>query len=475
MNREQLGGWDTEEIAAELEGSALTGPWNQLTDTAGDEAAWLLREVCRIQPPARIRELRNLEIEQNQRGAGFYGMLPDQVPEDLDAPVDINASLTVACRLAEIRKANLDALRNTMPQYALEFTGEGVDHAEHLPLPDDWKLDLDVEGFRALLDALGNPNLDTAEATRVAGMPAFTEMLRHRRELGYVPEPLIDEEGLAWCIVGATSQDSIHVLWRWLHPQNLFDLADVARFRDAYRRLLDRITSDHGGVAHRVLSRIADFVPETTTFRDRLSFSVGWGIRGWATNETGGVNLEHIKDDDSNLLTMLVHETFHRLQIQLCPSDPTSDAQGFEQITSDGRLDGPQKQLYQALCYIMLEGSATYVSDPIVQEAWQDNARTSLDLLDRILHAEADEAEELMTVGLRSNGPFYGFGALLSSIHREHRGTKEVGHALQHGAPTFVGEGLRHLKGTGLEASAEVSVAIDTLQRTLRPSPGEAL
>ena len=78
-------------------------------------------------PPKRICELRDLEIEQAERGAGFLGMLPDQVPGDLAVPNDLGTSLYVAVCLSEIRRTNLKALAETMPQYTLAFAGNEFD------------------------------------------------------------------------------------------------------------------------------------------------------------------------------------------------------------------------------------------------------------------------------------------------------------------------------------------------------------
>jgi len=440
---EELG---TDELRDALARSEHADLWLRLVDVAGGEAASVLRLVCRVDPPERIRDLRGLEAEQSERGAGFLGMLPDQIPDDLGVPTDLEASLDVAIRLVQIRAKNLAALTATMPDYPLSFAGHRFDPDAGEGVPADWRLDIDIDGIRAVLDYFDAEEPDANAATSIARMPAFAEMIRHRRELGYVPEPLIDETGLAWCLVRAASRDPIDELWKWLHPQNLFDLSDLYAYRAEYRRLIDDLAR-RDGLADHILGRIAPYAPRGTSFQDRLSFAVGWGIRGWATQKTGGMNIEHAKDDFDRMLPTLVHETFHRLQTEVALPNPQIDEAGFDRITSYPLDSEGDRRLYRALCYVMLEGSATYVQSPVLTEAWSADAKAGVEILDRIRgigtsEDAPDKSDELLNEGLRSNGPFYGFGALLSHAFVEEGGPSSLGAALQRGAPAFVEDGL---------------------------------
>ncbi len=472
MDRGSIAALDTERIPEALEGSDFGSGWSRLVGLAAEDAVLVLRLVCRLTPPERIAELRSLETEQAERGAGFLGMLPDQIPDDLGAPVDLETSLDVAIRLAEIRAANLESLAETMPNYPLSFAGNEFEPDPIGDVPPDWKLKVDVEGIRAALDffdALDSPSLTASE---IARMPAFTEMIRHRRELGYVPEPLIDEAGLAWCLEHAASDDPVDMLWKWLHPQNFFDLSDLYTHRAEYRRLIDHLVRD-GGLSAYVLSRLAPYAPPEVAFMDRLSFAVGWAINGWATQETGGMNIEHAKDHFERMLPTLVHETFHRLQVSIALGNPEIEEAGFDQITSYPFEREEDCRLYQALCYIMLEGSATYAASPEVEESWMEDTRAALDLLERIRTSDWDEEsgfEGLLHEGLRSNGPFYGFGALLSNAHVENGGPPALGTALRHGAPGFIERGLAWLGGAGIGPSADLTDQIAVLRKIVEPS-----
>ena len=70
-------------------------------------------------------------------------------------------------------------------------------------------------------------------------------MLQHRRDLGYVPEPLPDTESLAAMIRIAGSTDPLDRLWCWINSQNAFDYADLVQNADGYRLLLSELES-HG-------------------------------------------------------------------------------------------------------------------------------------------------------------------------------------------------------------------------------------
>jgi hypothetical protein len=449
MHRAAVAELETGRIAKVLKSSEYAGRWSKLVEFAGSDAAHLLKLVCQLAPPERISELRDLETEQCKRGAGFLGMLPDQIPESLDVPRDLEVSLDAAIQLAQVRDANLAALAETMPDYPLVFAGNTFEPAPRNAVPTSWSLDIDASAILAALDLFGTDEPDSDSAASIAAMPAFAEMMRHRRELGYVPEPLIDEDGLAWCLVHAASHDPIDELWKWLHPQNLFDLSDLYAYRTEYRRLIDSLLQDDGLASH-ILSRIAPYAPADVVFQDRLSFAVGWGIRGWATQATGGMNIEHAKDNFERMLPTLVHETFHRLQTAIALSNPEIDDLGFDRITSypfESEADG---LLYRALCYVMLEGSATYAQAPRFSASWKADTKAGLDLLERIRAIDpspdaSDACDELLNEGLRSNGPFYGFGALLSHAIVEDGGPSQLGVALQRGAPSFVEHGIASL------------------------------
>jgi len=472
MDRSDAVPLDASQLKKTLDEAGLSDRWARLGTVAGEEAAFLLQCVCRLDPAERILELKRLETAQAERGAGFLGMLPDQIPDDLPVPTDLAASLDAAVRLAEIRAANLEALAETMPQYELSFAGNPVSFRQTGTVPAGWCLDIDVHGIRAALDFF-DAEAPTQEAARaVAEMPAFAQMIRHRRELGYVPEPLIDADGFAWCLLHAASSDPIDEIWKWLHPQNLFDLSDLHRYRADYRALIDRL-SEGGALAGYILGAIAPYSPKDVVFEDTLSFAVGWGIRGWATEQTGGMNIEHSKDHTAAMLPTLVHETFHRLQVFVARPNPEIGGKDFDRITSYPFERIEDRRLYRALCYLMLEGSATFVASEGTEDDWRDGAEPTLDILGRVHSldptAEDDASDEILHDGLRSNGPFYQFGALLSQAIVEEGGASSLGLALQEGAPFFIEHGMDLLGDASPKLPVNLAAAIAALREKISP------
>ncbi len=470
MERQTIANLTRLDLENTLKGGPFSSQWDWLCQEVGQDAARLLQLACSVTPSTALVQLAGLETEQSEVGAGFLGMLPSQIPDDLVVPNDLASSVAFAIQLAHIRNANLNALIEAMPQYALSFKGDPFVDSMDVWVPDGWELAVDFSAIRAILNYFSSDHPTWESALQIAGMTALQEMMKHRRDLGYVPEPLIDTHGLAWCLQHAASREPVDELWKWLHPQNLFDLSDLYTHREGYRAFIHHLEGNRA-LAKAILGRIAPFAPSDIIFCDQLSFAVGWGIRGWATTSTGGVNIEHLKDNYAKLVPTLIHETFHRLQTQLALANPNCDDPGFERVTSYPFPDRADRQLYQALCYIMLEGSATYVASTETGASWQKDADDGLDILRRIRElddSQGDDAcDSLISEGLRSNGPFYGFGALLSQAIVEQDGEKALGASLQAGAPTFMMHGFKLLRAGRLAPSAELQEQIRVLDQVI--------
>jgi hypothetical protein len=470
MDRASLIELNAEQMSHALERSDHCDRWNSLVEIAGERAPYVLGLVCRM-VPERITDLRSLEVEQAEHGAGFLGMLPDQIPDDLPLPSDLATSLDVALRFSGIRAKNLEALAETMPEYPLTFAGKTFDPGPLGDMPEGWRLAIDIAGIQAILDLFDAPEPNIEDATTIACMPPFVEMMRHRRELGYVPEPLIDADGFAWCLVHAASCDPVDELWKWLHPHNFFDLSDLHANRAEYRRLIDQLV-EGDVLATYILGRIAPYASQGIVFEDCLSFAVGWAIRGWATQTTGGMNIEHAKDNFAQMLPTLIHETFHRFQAQIALGNPQIEELGFDRITSYPFEAPSDCRIYQALSYIMLEGSATYAASSSPSPAWTEDAKAGLQLLEQVREIDDpsgkdDRFGELTSEGLRSNGPFYGLGALLSHKIVEHNGASNLGDALSRGAPSFIESGLTLLSEDSVVPSELLAAQIARLRKEL--------
>jgi hypothetical protein len=190
------------------------------------------------------------------------------------------------------RRVNLEALRQINPDYALTFRKEPLGNflaritSGGEPMTQTaggLSLDLDTSALTGFFDALADGEIDADEAATLAALPSNQAMLEHRRNLGYVPEPLPDTESLAEMIGLAGSTDPLNRLWCWINPQNAFGYADLAQNVEDYSRFLSELEHHEAQLVASVLSQIGGYSPAGLRFEARFAFTLGWAIRGWAT------------------------------------------------------------------------------------------------------------------------------------------------------------------------------------------------
>jgi hypothetical protein len=205
-------------------------------------------------------------------------------------------------------------------------------------------------------------------------------------------------------------------------------------------------------------------------FRDRVSFTIGWGIAGWATQATAGINLEHYKDDYERLLQTLTHETFHRFQLRVCPANPTvrGKARLFEDLTRFPFPDERDRKFYKVISYIFLEGTATFVAPSHPPEDLEASRRRGIELLRECFaaiyeHGDLGKADELVNEGLKSNGPFYWLGAHMAERLVTEYGSEGLGCSLEEGSPGFFAKYLSAEPSAGLRLGREIEGKIREL------------
>ena len=446
-----------------------------------DERAFLLETIAAIDPPTRICELAEFGSRQSALGGGFYGMLPDQLtPADsLPVPADEDSRLAAVLVLARQRETNRAALAALNPDYPVTFGATSLaDFLLDLPASelgpppdgDALRLALDLSAVRGFLAARADGAIDRSEAAALAALPSNVAMLEHRRNLGYVPEPLPDAEALAAFIGQAGSPDPLDRLWCWVSSQNAFGYADLAEQPTGYGDLVAQLNAHGDALAAAVLGRIARFAPEDARLETTFAFTVGWAIRGWATPAMAGLNVEQVKDDWDFLYGTLVEETYHRLQLELFPSADGAPARTFDDLvaadTGDPRLD----RLQEILAYTAAEGAANLVRGRFAPAGLDAKAPEGAALLARFVGevvegGNLEAADALINEGLRGNGPLYGLGLRLATAIADTDGDHAVGEWQQRGAAAFVlrGAGLSAAGGTPLLA-ADVVAAVERLR-----------
>lgn len=448
------------------------------------EKAFLLTELARVRPPARLRELSDYGQRQLELGGGFYGMVPDQLtdPDSIPLPVDEPGRLAAALCLARQRDINIAALQKINPEYALAFRGE--------PLPDfmdrietrlptqthstgGLNLTLDTSALTGFFAALSDGEIDTDEAAALSELPSNQFMLQHRRDLGYVPEPLPNTDSLAEMIGTAGSTDPLNRMWCWINPQNAFGYADLVLNAGDYNEFLSGLENQKDRLVMIVLGQIGPYTSLDSHSEVRFAFTVGWAIQGWATPEMVGLNIEQLKDDWNRLFQTLAEETYHRLQLELCATPTGEPAHDFSDLVAVETGDPRYDRLYEIITYCVLEGAANRACGQFVAADLADKVPAGAELMarfvDRVIEkGDLESADELINEGLKGNGPLYGLGWKLASLIEEQDGKQAVGEYQQQGPVRFFlyGATIAADRGEPL-LTPKVTAAVDTLDMYL--------
>jgi hypothetical protein len=455
---------------------------DSLTSTADKE--FLLEELARIQPPERIRELAGYGQLQLDLGGGFYGMMPDQLadPDSIPLPNSAEGRLGAALCLARQRRDNLAALGQLNPDYASSFRGDLlVEFLERISKeeptdgdnPANLSLELDVSALKGFIVALADGEVSADEAASLAALPSNQFMLQHRRDLGYVPEPLPDTESLAALIRTAGSTDPLDRLWCWINSQNAFDYADLVQNEDCYRLLISELESHGDSLVNAALGRIAEYTPPGIEFKATFAMTVGWAIRGWVTPEMAGLNIEQTKDDWHFLFGTMVEETYHRLQLELFPTPTGAPARDFDELVGIDTGDLRYDRLFEIVTYTIAEGVANKVRGPFAATDLEAKAPAGAELMARFVHQVVSEgdleaADALINEGLKGNGPLYGLGWKLADLIAEREGSQAVGKLQQQGPVAFFLHGASLSAETGKPLlGLEVTAAVDSLKLRL--------
>lgn len=187
---------------------------------------------------------------------------------------------------------------------------------------------------------------------------------------------------------------------------------------------------------------IESYTPSDVRFEVRFAFTVGWAVRGWSTPEMSGLNLEQVKDDWDHIFGTLVEETFHRLQLQLCPTATGEPARELSNLLAIETGDTRYDRLYEIITYTVLEGSANLVRRRFAASDLADNAAAGAQLITRfvdqvVAQGDLESADALISEGLPGNGPLYRLGWKLASLIAERDGKRAVGEYQQQGPVAF--------------------------------------
>ena len=191
-----------------------------------DEKKYLFNLISELKDPEDIKIIEKYQEKQQKLGAWVEGIFPDQfVDEKITVPDTISNKNKCVSELIEQKKKNIEAIK-AMGEYNLEFKNDKFDLVEdYKDYPKKWNLKIDLDVLASTLIFLEKKELNEDKALEIANLEGNQEMLKHRKNLGYLPEPITDTKDLSKLLIWAASEKPEDIIWKWLNPFNIFEFA----------------------------------------------------------------------------------------------------------------------------------------------------------------------------------------------------------------------------------------------------------
>lgn len=159
-----------------------------------EEARFLFYQLSSLENPEEIQKFSDFQSLQDSLGGSFYGLAPEfpSKTDTIPTPDNFDNLFKAGLYLTEIRKTNYDAISQS--DYPLYFKNLDFNKSDIIREQLNLKLDLDFSCIKSIIDVCDKDSITNNEALEISGLPGFVNMLEHRRNLGYIPEPLPTEE-----------------------------------------------------------------------------------------------------------------------------------------------------------------------------------------------------------------------------------------------------------------------------------------
>ncbi|MBS3737257.1 hypothetical protein KGY72_08830, partial [Candidatus Bipolaricaulota bacterium] len=224
-----------EDIKKRSKSQGFAGKITEIEDLlAPEDITFLWNQVNRLEDITELEILESYLDRQKKLGACVTELLPSPIEKIVGMSFTDNPGChyETMVNLGRQRNNNLKAVES-LEEYPLEFQENDLKELS-LPgssadYPQNWRVELDASALTGTIDLFGNhvPDEKTTEASTVASSYPNQQMLAHRRNLGYLPEPITEEEDLAELLKWGASRDPEDMIWKWLHPMNIFDFSDI--------------------------------------------------------------------------------------------------------------------------------------------------------------------------------------------------------------------------------------------------------
>ena len=176
---------------------------------------------------------------------------------------------------------------------------------------------------------------------------------------------------------------------------------------------------------------ISPYLPADTKFSRKVSFFFINGADGWSTDGVTAIDLNYYKDDYKKLFPLLVHETYH-------------SGQSAVAINSSIEREESAQSFIEAIDYLSMEGTASYVAPPAVKTKLEKTnaVEEGIELLEgfytnTIVDYDAKKSQEMFNKGIASAGPFYWLGAEMSKVIVDEVSSDKLAETIPHGGIAF--------------------------------------
>jgi hypothetical protein len=243
---------------------------------------------------------------------------------------------------------------------------------------------IDTEAANATLLALGNPNLERAQALQVARLPGNVALIRKQAEIypgssevEFVDELIAQARGIK------------------LSSKTLYYFNSVASNAAGIARTLAAIDGDRVGFAQSVLARIEPFSPRDLKVNLNGHIVIGGGSSGFALRIADFyLNLAHYPDQLDTARLMTAHELYHAIQASAVDAAGLAGKRGFDaaRLATMQTPDLRRAYVFESFMYnLYQEGTAMYVGDPALMTGdgrmtkfETSRLTTQMDRLDRL-------------------------------------------------------------------------------------------
>jgi len=428
--------WDWHSLKKQSSNENVIAQINNLEKNLSlKEARFLFIQLSSLKNPSDIAHLSKIESDQNKSGGGYYGYIPDYFKNPNKIPIPENFESIIACAnfLTNTRTQINRIITRSNFQYNKTFLKQEISAVNKAETHPDIQIDINTDAVMDVITHYINQNITMETATDIASHPSFQQMLKNRKEIGYIPEPLPDTNDLAKFIYIAGSNDPVSMIWKWINPWNCFGFADLYMNSTKYCEIVSEINSNKEYLISSIKSRIGRYLPEDFKYQDQIDLGVNWGVLNWSTEKQIGINIVHLKNDYSAFKRIVSKQLFRKIQIHIIKEmkniSPDDDIQ-INKIIAVNYKNIYDQLFSEVLFQIFLEGTSAYAAGK--EKSWiiADGYKFGRDLLNSI-HFSLYNTVNLKTVkycesqGFSPNGPLVAIGYQMTKVL-----VKQYGHQI---------------------------------------------